>query len=304
MNPTLEQTATHAAVNVDLSHFGSAATLRRLVAAAIDEDLGRGDLTSDALVPPDMQLRAVMRSRGAGTIAGLPVAALVWEAVDPAIGWQTVVDDGAVVEPGTDLAIASGPARAILRGERVALNFVQRLSGIASLTARYVAAIRDTPARIVDTRKTTPGLRALERYAVRIGGGHNHRRDLGDAVMVKDNHLQAIAARGITLAQAIEQARRGWPHTVKIEVEVDRLDQIEAALEAGADIILLDNMAPDELRRAIGIIRGRAITEASGGVTLADVAAIAASGVDVISVGALTHSAPALDIGLDVDWES
>jgi len=286
----------------ELSHFLSPDALRRLVSAALDEDLGRGDLTSDALVPPEVQLAAALRSRGAGTIAGLAVAELVFELVDPAVGWRASVDDGATVERGAELALLNGPARSILRAERVALNFLQRLSGIATLTARYVAAVSGTRARIVDTRKTTPGLRALERYAVRLGGGNNHRRDLGDAVMVKDNHLQAIAARGLTLAQAIQQARRVWPHTVKIEVEVDRLEQIDAALEAGADIVLLDNMPPQELRRAVELIGGRALSEASGGVTLDTVAAIAASGVDIVSVGALTHTAPALDIGLDVDW--
>jgi nicotinate-nucleotide pyrophosphorylase (carboxylating) len=171
------------------------------------------------------------------------------------------------------------------------------------LTARYVAAARGSRARIVDTRKTTPGLRALEKYAVRMGGGRNHRRDLGDAVLIKDNHLVALAARGVTLAEALAAARDALPHTLKIEVEVDRLDQIPAALDARADIILLDNMSPAELREAVALIDGRALTEASGGVSLEAVAAIAASGVDLISVGALTHSAPALDIGLDFVWE-
>ncbi len=302
MNRTLEHTTVSTGLPVDISHFAGPEIVRRLVGAALDEDLGRGDLTSDALVPPDVKLEAVLRTRGAGTIAGLPIAALVFELVDPAVRWQALVDDGAAVERGAQLALVGGAARSILRAERVALNFLQRLSGIASLTARYVALTRHTTARIVDTRKTTPGLRALERYAVRLGGGHNHRRDLSDAVMVKDNHLQAIAARGLTLAQAIRQARGAWPHTIKVEVEVDRLEQIEAALEAGADIILLDNMSPDELRRAVRLIDGRAIAEASGGVSLETVAAIADSGVDIISVGALTHSAPALDIGLDIEW--
>jgi len=225
--------------------------------------------------------------------------ALVFEVADPRVKITALVEDGSSVGRGQDLAIVSGAARRMLHGERVALNFLQRLSGVATLTARYVEATRSSRARIVDTRKTTPGLRALEKYAVRAGGGFNHRRDLSDAILIKDNHLAAIAARGLSLVEAVKTARASMPHTMKIEIEVDRLDQIPDALAAGADIILLDNMSTEELRQAVALIGDCAITEASGGVNLATVGEIAATGVDVISVGALTHSAPVLDIGLD-----
>jgi len=229
---------------------------------------------------------------------------MVLAAVDPGVTFDLRVEDGADIEPGQELAVASGPARSLLRAERVSLNFLQRLSGIATLTSRYVRAVAGTKARIVDTRKTTPGLRALEKYAVRAGGGLNHRRDLGDAVMLKDNHLAVINSLGLTLQETISRARQVLPHTLKIEVEVDRLDQIPAALSANADIILLDNMSVSDMREAVQLIDGRAITEASGGVTIATVAHIASAGVDLISVGALTHSAPALDIGLDFEIDS
>ncbi|MEA2725097.1 MAG: hypothetical protein QOH59_2868 [Gemmatimonadales bacterium] len=288
---------------VEITHFMPMAMLRRLVEQALDEDLGRGDITSDLLVPAGLPARAVIRARSAGTIAGLGIAGLVFESVDATTRVEPLVRDGDTVSPGQDLAIVDGAAHSLLRAERVALNFVQRLSGIATLTARYVESVEGTAARIVDTRKTTPGLRALEKYAVRAGGGRNHRRDLSDAVMVKDNHMSAIAARGLSLSEALAQARDVLPHTIKIEVEVDRLDQIEPALEARADIILLDNMSPGQLREAVHMIAGRALTEASGGVNLETVKHIAATGVDLISVGALTHSAPALDIALDFTWE-
>lgn len=296
-------TADTAAPAIDITHYLPATMLRRVVEQALDEDLGRGDITSDLLVPPELQARAVMRARGAGMIAGIGISRLVFELVDATTRFEPLVVDGEPVAAGQDLATVTGSARSLLRAERVALNFAQRLSGVATLTSRYVAAVQGTPARIVDTRKTTPGLRALEKYAVRAGGGHNHRRDLSDALMIKDNHMSAIAARGLSLAGALARARETLPHTIKIEVEVDRLDQIDAALEARADIILLDNMTPDQLRAAVRVIDGRAITEASGGVNLDTVTAIAATGVDLISVGALTHSAPALDIALDFAWE-
>jgi len=286
-------------LTVHLSDFITDAALRRLVERALDEDLGRGDVTSDLLVPADAVARGVVRSRADGVIAGLEVMALVFEVADPRVKITALVEDGSSVGRGQDLAIVSGSARRMLHGERVALNFLQRLSGVATLTARYVEATRSSRARIVDTRKTTPGLRALEKYAVRAGGGFNHRRDLSDAILIKDNHLAAIAARGLSLVEAVKTARASMPHTMKIEIEVDRLDQIPDALAAGADIILLDNMSTEELRQAVALIGGRAITEASGGVNLATVGEIAATGVDVISVGALTHSAPVLDIGLD-----
>lgn len=298
--PTITDTT---APTIDITHYLPATMLRRMVEQALDEDLGRGDITSDLLVPAELLAHAVIRARSAGIIAGLEVSRLVFELVDATTRFVPLVRDGEPVAAGQDLATVTGSAHSLLRAERVALNFVQRLSGVATLTSQYVAAVKGTSARIVDTRKTTPGLRPLEKYAVRAGGGHNHRRDLSDALMIKDNHMSALAARGLSLAEALAQARETLPHTIKIEVEVDRLDQIPAVLEARADIILLDNMDADQLRAAVGMIAGRAVTEASGGVNLKTVAAIAATGVDLISVGALTHSAPALDIALDFAWE-
>ena len=285
--------------DIRMSNYLTDGALRRLVELALEEDLGRGDVTSDLLVPSDTKTRAVLRSRSQGVIAGLEVASRVFELVDEQVRFVPLIGDGASVTRGQDLAVVSGPARSVLRGERVALNFLQRLSGIATLTSRFVDVVRGTGARIVDTRKTTPGLRALEKYAVRAGGGLNHRRDLSDAVMIKDNHLAVISALGLSIGDAIKQARESLPHTLKIEIEVDALDQIPEALAAGVDIILLDNFSTEDLKAAVRLIDGRAITEASGGVSLETVSEIAASGVDVISVGALTHSAPALDIGLD-----
>jgi nicotinate-nucleotide pyrophosphorylase (carboxylating) len=287
-----------------LSDYITDSALRRLVERALEEDLGRGDITSDLLVPSGVQAKAVLRSRIPGVIAGLDVAAMVFGVTDPQVDFAPLIRDGDVVVPFQELVSISGPARSLLRGERVALNFLQRLSGIATLTSRYVECVRRTQARIVDTRKTTPGLRSVEKYAVRAGGGFNHRRDLSDAMMIKDNHLSIIRALGISLSEAVTQARDSLPHTVKIEIEVDRLDQVSEALAARADIILLDNMSAADLRRAVAMIDGRAIVEASGGVTLDTISEIAATGVDVISVGALTHSAPALDIGLDFEVEA
>ena len=275
--------------------------LRELVARALEEDLGRGDVTSDLLIPSDAAARAVFRSRSHGVIAGLDVVAMVFDVVDAQAQFKASVPEGASVVPGQEIGVVSGAARSVLRAERVALNFLQRLSGIATLTSRHVEGVRGTRARIVDTRKTTPGLRPLEKYAVRAGGGLNHRRDLSDAMLIKDNHLAVIGALGLSLGEAIRNARESLPHTLKIEVEVDRFEQIAEALGAGADIILLDNMSTEDLRRAVKFINGRAVTEASGGVNLESISQIAATGVDVISVGALTHSAPALDIGLDFE---
>jgi nicotinate-nucleotide pyrophosphorylase (carboxylating) len=277
------------------------AQLRQLAENALAEDLGWGDVTSDYFIPAHLSARADFVFRKGGVLAGIEVAQAVYIATDPAIKFATLIQDGEKVEPGTKVAEVSGSARSILRGERVALNFIQRLSGVATLTAKYVAAIEGTKARIVDTRKTTPFLRDLEKYAVRCGGGFNHRRNLSDGVMLKDNHLAALAQNGLSLAESLRQIRQQLPHLVKIEVEVDRLDQIPSALQGGAEVILLDNMNPAQLREAVQLIDGRAITEASGGVNLDTVRAIAESGVDLISVGALTHSAPALDIGLDFE---
>ncbi len=289
-----------------------AALVRRLVEAALDEDGARRDVTTRALVGPDQRGAGVFVAKGQGVVAGLPVAAAVFAALDPSLSWRPLLNEGAVASPGDELARVEGPLAPILSGERVALNFLQRLSGIATATRRCVDAVAGLPVRILDTRKTTPGLRALERYAVRVGGGHNHRFNLSDGALIKDNHLAAGRARGLTVAGVVREARAGVPHTLRIEVEVTAFEEAEEALAAGADVLLLDNMSLSEMRRVAAmasIYEGRAggrdvLLEASGGVTLDNVRAVAETGVDVISIGALTHSAPALDISLDVAAEA
>lgn len=282
----------------------TAGQLNRLVEAALEEDLGWGDLTTDYFVPANITAQARFVARQPGVVAGLEIAGAVYQAVDPQVRFKPTLTDGATLEAGQSLATVEGSARSLLKGERVALNFLQRLSGIATATSRFVAATAGTRARIVDTRKTTPLLRDLEKYAIRCGGGYNHRRNLSDGVMLKDNHLAALASAGIPLETALKTGKAHLPHLVKVEVEVDRLDQIPAALDSGADVILLDNMSPDLLRQAVEMIGGRALTEASGGINLDSIAAIAYSGVDLISSGALTHSVKALDIGLDFEFRA
>ncbi|QTX04237.1 carboxylating nicotinate-nucleotide diphosphorylase [Agromyces archimandritae] len=276
-------------------------SLDRLVGAALDEDGPWGDLTASTLIPADLAAEATLVAREPGVFSGIDVFATAFRLTDADIRVRPLVADGDAIRPGMPLAVVAGPARGILTAERVALNFVQRMSGIASLTRRFVDAVAGTDVRIVDTRKTTPGLRSVERQAVRDGGGSNHRRSLSDAVMAKDNHLAFLAANGIGLAEALRAARERMPHTAHLEVEVDRLDQLDEVLSAGPDSIMLDNFSLDDLRAGVARIGGRAVVEASGGVTLDTVQAIAETGVDVISVGALTHSAPALDLGLDVE---
>ncbi|MBB3388146.1 nicotinate-nucleotide pyrophosphorylase (carboxylating) [Rhizobium sp. BK275] len=267
-----------------------------LVRAALAEDLGlAGDITSAAVIPEDHRSTVVMAARQPGVVAGLDAAELAFQLIDPAIAVKRHLSDGAAVQPGSVIATIEGPSRGLLTGERTALNFLGHLCGIATVTAGIVQAIRGTKASVVCTRKTTPGLRTLEKYAVRAGGGMNHRFALNDAVLIKDNHV-AIAGG---ISQAIRRAKAGVGHMVKIEVEVDTLDQLHEAMGEGVDAVLLDNMTPDQLREAVDIVAGRAITEASGRVTPTTAPAIAASGVDLISVGWLTHSAPVLDIGLD-----
>ncbi|GAA2463384.1 carboxylating nicotinate-nucleotide diphosphorylase [Agromyces soli] len=278
--------------------------LDRLVSAALDEDAPWGDLTSETLIPADAVADAALVAREAGVLSGSDAFRAAFRLVDPAIDVEFLVHDGEPFEAGQTLATVRGPARAVLTAERVGLNLVQRMSGIATLTAKYVAAVAGTRARIVDTRKTTPGLRSLERRAVRDGGGRNHRRSLSDAVMAKDNHLAVLTSGGLDLATALRGARERLGHTVHLEVEVDRLDQLDAVLDGGADTVMLDNFPLDELVAGVERIAGRAIVEASGGVTLDTVAAIAATGVDVISVGALTHSVRSLDLGLDLDVQA
>ncbi|GAA4052684.1 carboxylating nicotinate-nucleotide diphosphorylase [Agromyces indicus] len=278
--------------------------IERIVTMALDEDAPWGDLTGETLIPEQATATAEMVAREPGVFSGARVVEATFRLVDPRIAVEVLAADGDRFAAGDVLARVQGPARGILRAERIALNLVQRMSGVATLTARYVEAVAGTRARIVDTRKTTPGLRSLERQAVRDGGGRNHRRSLSDAVMAKDNHLAVLTAGGADLAAALREARERMPHTAHLEVEVDRVDQIEAVLAGGADTIMLDNFSLDDLRAGVELIAGRAIVEASGGVNLDTVAAIAATGVDVISVGALTHSARALDLGLDVAIEA
>jgi nicotinate-nucleotide pyrophosphorylase (carboxylating) len=269
-----------------------------LVRGALREDLGRaGDLTTEAIVPSDAVGRARVVARSRGVISGVAVLERVFALLDPRVRVEIAVGDGGAVEPGATVATISGPLRAILTGERTALNFVGRLSGIATATARLVALVAGTRATIVDTRKTTPGLRALEKAAVRHGGGANHRFGLDDAILIKDNHV--AVAGGIVPAIAAARACAG--HLVKIEVEVDTLEQLDQALAHGADIVLLDNFSPAQLREAVARTAGRALLEASGGIDATTIRAVAESGVDLISVGALTHSAPALDVGLDLE---
>jgi len=278
----------------------TSATIARVVGAAFEEDAPWGDLTAEALVPADARASAELVARAPGVMSGGEVFAAAFRLTDASVTIELLVVDGDPFAPGDVLARVEGPARSVLTGERVALNFVQRMAGVATLTRRYVDLVEGTGARIADTRKTTPGLRAFERHAVRSGGGRNHRNSLSDAVMAKDNHLAVLAERGVDLAAALRAARAELPHTTHIEVEVDRPGQIEDALAGGADTIMLDNFSLDELRAGVSLIAGRAVVEASGGVSLDTVRAIASTGVDVISIGALTHSAPALDLGLDV----
>ncbi len=270
--------------------------LEPMVRAALLEDLGRaGDLTTDAIIPTGARARAVLQARETGVVAGLDLAVIAFRLADPGLSVEVLKGDGARVQPGDDIAVVEGPARGLLTGERVALNFLGHLSGVASATASIVDAIAHTRAKVVDTRKTLPGLRAVQKHAVRLGGGANHRFGLDDAVLIKDNHI--AVAGGLTIA--VERARAYVGHLVQIEVEVDTLDQLREALAAGVHAVLLDNMDPDRLRQAVAIVDGRAVTEASGRINLQTAPAIAESGVDLISVGWLTHSARVLDIGLD-----
>ena len=273
-----------------------------IVRMALLEDAPWGDLTSQTLIPATATVTAQLIAREDGVFCGQDIVAAAFSLTDPAITTDFHIIDGEAFASDAIIATIQGPARGILQAERVALNFAQRLSGIATLTARYVDEAKGTRARIVDTRKTTPGLRLFERYAVRCGGGHNHRFSLSDAVMAKDNHIAVLAAHSSAgLTDSLLALREVVPHTTHLEVEVDRLDQIDAVLAANVDTVLLDNFSIDDLRIAVQQINGRALTEASGGITLGLIRDIAATGVDLISIGALTHSVRALDLGLDID---
>jgi nicotinate-nucleotide pyrophosphorylase (carboxylating) len=279
------------------------AACRRLVEWALEEDLGpMGDVTSQAVIPSQLEGRAVFVARAAGVLAGLPAVELVLAAVDERLRFQPLLEDGALLQPGQQCALVTGPMRSILTSERVALNFLQHLSGVATLTQRYVEAVAGLPVRILDTRKTLPGWRLLEKYAVRCGGGCNHRLGLYDAVLIKDNHLAALGQDLRAVHEAVQSARAHTASGVPVEIEVDNLDQLDEALRCGPDMVLLDNMPPPLLSEAVprrNAVAPSVQLEASGGVTLQTIRAIAESGVDCISVGALTHSAPALDLALD-----
>jgi nicotinate-nucleotide pyrophosphorylase (carboxylating) len=268
--------------------------LDRLIDLALEEDLGTGDVTTQTLIPPELQGEAQIRAQQNLVVAGLPVAARVFHQVDAGLVFEPQTEEGREVAPGTVLALLSGPVAAILSGERTALNFLQRLSGIASFTRQMVSLIAGSPASLVDTRKTTPGWRALEKYAVRLGGAMNHRAGLYDGVLIKNNHLAAVGS----IAQAVQQARAQAHHLLKIEVEVSDLAGLKEALAAGADVIMLDNMDEAAMAKAVEITKGRALLEASGSMSAERLPLVAATGVNLISMGALTHSAPAADIHL------
>lgn len=271
--------------------------LQRKIEEWLHEDLGFGDITTMSTIPESERGTGILYAKEAGIVAGLPIAQQVFETVDPDLVFTAKVEEGARVESGAQIAEVSGSVRSILSGERLALNLLQRLSGIATQTNEFVRAVEGTKARVVDTRKTTPGLRFLEKYAVRVGGGHNHRFALYDAVMIKDNHIKGAGG----IAQAVAAARANIPHTMTVEVEAETLEQVQEALDAGADIIMLDNMSNAQMAEAVRLIGGRAVVEASGGVNLETIGSIAKTGVDIISVGALTHSVKAFDISLDLN---
>lgn len=278
--------------------------INRIVDLSLSEDLSHGDVTSEALIPRKLEGQATILVKADGVLAGLEVARRVFQRVDPSLKVERLIKDGTKVKRGDIAATVSGRVISILNAERVALNFLQRLSGIASLTDQYVAEVRGTKARITDTRKTTPGLRLLEKYAVRMGGGHNHRFHLGDGVLIKDNHLAVLRARGMSLKKIVAQAKQKAPKGLMVEVEVSSASDAQAAAKAGADIIMLDNMNPDEMRRAVDLLPKEVKTEASGGISLTNVRAAALAGVDIISIGALTHSPRALDISLELEPET
>jgi len=270
--------------------------VEKLIEQALLEDIGTGDITTESIIPSKLKAKGIIKTSEEAVVAGLDVACLIFQKLDSEIIFQEKIKDGIKVARDKVLAEITGPARTILKGERVALNFLQRMSGIATITSKFCQEVKDLPVRIVDTRKTTPGLRMLEKYAVRMGGGHNHRFGLYDAVLIKDNHI--AVAGGIK--SAVNSVRKQISHTVKIEVEVENLSQLQETLEMKVDIVMLDNMNLDTMIEAVKMIKGKALIEASGGVTLKNVREIAQTGVDLISVGALTHSVKSLDISMEI----
>lgn len=272
----------------------------RMVKQALAEDLSQGDVTTEALIPQDLYGQGFIVAKSEGVLAGIEVAAMVFDYIDSSLTVRELIRDGQKIHPGDEIANIKGKVASILKGERVALNFLQRLSGIASETSKYVTAVSGLNTIILDTRKTAPGLRALEKYAVRVGGGYSHRESLGDGVLIKDNHLIALASNGIGLADAVKKARHNVQDNLKIEVEVETIEQALEAIDSGADILLLDNMSIEDMRKVVKLTPNRVILEASGGISLDTVRAVAETGVDRISVGALTHSVKSLDISLDI----
>lgn len=270
--------------------------LESLIKRALEEDIGYGDITTQSLIPAGQISRGLFIAKSPGVVAGIQVSEAVFRQLDSEITFEVFKNDGGVVLPREVIAVVQGQTRALLTGERTALNFLQRLSGIATKTRRVVELIKDSKAQLVDTRKTTPGLRVLEKYAVSIGGARNHRFGLFDGVMIKDNHIQAVG----NIREAVAMARQKVPHTVKIEVEVENLAQLREAVDAGADIIMLDNMGVEEMAEAVSIVEARALLEASGGINESNIVEVARTGIDFISMGALTHSATSLDISLDL----
>ena len=274
------------------------------VRAALAEDTSRGDITSEAVIPQGLYGKAQLLVKERGVLAGAGVAARVFRLVDPGLEIVHYIEDGSVIEPGDVISEITGSVAGILKAERTALNFIQRLCGIATITAKYVAETQDLKARIYDTRKTTPGLRMLEKYAVCKGGGTNHRLDLSDGILIKDNHIAALRATGLNLKNIVNRARKNAPDGTVIEVEVTTTKEAAEALKAGADIIMLDNMDVTEMKQVVNMVRGHTRLEASGGITLDNVHQVAMTGVDIISIGALTHSAPSLDISLEVSSQT
>ena len=273
-----------------------------LIDASLSEDQTFNDATTAALVPADIRGVGMVRAKAEGVLSGVDVAMAVFRRVDPDLDTQTLLQDGSPLSPGDDIARLEGAAASILKAERIALNFLQRMSGISTATRQYVRAVEGSQARIVDTRKTVPGLRYLDKHAVRMGGGYSHRLNLADGILIKDNHIQALRSREMELKDIIKLALARASHTIKVEVEVETLDEVREAVEAGAHIIMLDNMSVDTMRQAMGIVEGRAVVEASGGITMKTVRQVADTGVDLISIGGLTHSASALDISLDLEF--
>jgi nicotinate-nucleotide pyrophosphorylase (carboxylating) len=277
----------------------SKSKIKEIIDGALAEDLGMGDVTTEALLTSDQKGVGFIMAKEGGILAGIGVAEQVFHRVDPELNLEVFLEDGARVKPGTKVAKVSGSITSILKSERVALNFLQHLSGIASDTSHYVERVEGLPVRIMDTRKTTPGLRSLEKYAVMVGGGKNHRMNLGDGILIKDNHLEALRSQGMNIKEIVAKARQNAPHHLPVELEVRTVAEALEAVEAGADIIMLDNMNIQDMRKAVESIHGRALIEASGGITLDNVRAVAETGVNYISIGALTHSARALDINLE-----